>query len=94
MKRSLRLEFHGALFHLTSRGDHQEPIFLDADRKLLLELVETGGIDIRPTSGPERCLECGGLALTVGLSGFGFHLRGKPTRGQHQREDSCRAHNC
>lgn len=40
MARPLRLEFHGALYHLTSRGDRQEPIFLDdADRKLFLDLV-------------------------------------------------------
>lgn len=40
MARPLRLEFCGALYHLTSRGDRQEPIFLaDADRKLFLELV-------------------------------------------------------
>lgn len=40
MARPLRLEFHGALYHLTSRGDRQEPIFLDdVDRKLFLDLV-------------------------------------------------------
>lgn len=40
MARPLRLEFPGALYHLTSRGDRQEPIFLDdADRKLFLDLL-------------------------------------------------------
>lgn len=40
MARPLRLEFHGALYHLTSRGDHREPIFLDdADRKTFLDLL-------------------------------------------------------
>lgn len=40
MTRPLRLEFHGALYHLTSRGDRQELIFLnDADRKLFLNLL-------------------------------------------------------
>jgi putative transposase len=29
MARPLRLEFHGALYHVTSRGDGQEAIFLD-----------------------------------------------------------------
>jgi hypothetical protein len=29
MTRPLRLEFAGALYHLTARGDRQEPIFDD-----------------------------------------------------------------
>jgi len=40
MARPLRLEFRGALYHLTSRGDRQEPIFLDdTDRRLFLDLL-------------------------------------------------------
>ena len=31
MARPLRLEFAGALYHVTSRGDHQEDIFLSED---------------------------------------------------------------
>jgi len=31
MARPLRLEFHGALYHVTSRGDGQEDIYLDDD---------------------------------------------------------------
>lgn len=38
MARPLRIEFAGALYHLTSRGDGREAIFLDDDdRKLFLE---------------------------------------------------------
>jgi REP element-mobilizing transposase RayT len=38
--RPLRLEFPGAVYHLTARGDRQEPIFLnDADRRKFLELL-------------------------------------------------------
>lgn len=40
MSRPLRLEFHGALYHVTSRGDGREDIFLsDADRTLFLDVL-------------------------------------------------------
>ena len=40
MSRPLRLEFGGALYHLTARGDRQEPIFEDDfDRLLFLDLL-------------------------------------------------------
>jgi REP element-mobilizing transposase RayT len=40
MARPLRLEFAGALYHLSARGDRQEPIFLnDSDRRSFLDLL-------------------------------------------------------
>lgn len=40
MTRPLRLEFAGALYHLTARGDRREPIFLDdQDRLIFLDLL-------------------------------------------------------
>ncbi|HEX9473437.1 MAG TPA: transposase, partial [Steroidobacteraceae bacterium] len=40
MTRPLRLEFAGALYHLTARGDRQEPIFEDdQDRLVFLDLL-------------------------------------------------------
>jgi putative transposase len=40
MARPLRIEFAGALYHLTSRGDRREDIFLDdADREIFLEVL-------------------------------------------------------
>lgn len=40
MARPLRLEFAGALYHVTARGDRQEDVYLDeADRKLFLSLL-------------------------------------------------------
>jgi REP element-mobilizing transposase RayT len=40
MARPLRLEFEGALYHVTSRGDRREPIFEDNfDRQTLLAVV-------------------------------------------------------
>lgn len=40
MSRPLRIEFAGALYHVTSRGDGQEDIYLDdGDRELFLEVL-------------------------------------------------------
>jgi len=40
MSRPLRIEFPGAIYHVTSRGDRREPIFDDdQDRELLLSVV-------------------------------------------------------
>lgn len=40
MSRPLRIEFAGALYHVTSRGDGQEDIYLDdSDRELFLEVL-------------------------------------------------------
>ena len=41
MSRPLRIEFAGALYQLTSRGDGREAIFLDdADRRLFLDVKQ------------------------------------------------------
>jgi putative transposase len=43
MARPLRLEFPGAVYHVTSRGDRREPIFAgDDDRDSLLGIVARG----------------------------------------------------
>jgi putative transposase len=40
MARPLRIEFPGAVYHVTSRGDRREPIFVDdEDRQALLGVV-------------------------------------------------------
>lgn len=40
MSRPLRIEFEGAVYHVTSRGDRREPIFVDDDdRGRLLQIV-------------------------------------------------------
>ncbi len=42
MARPLRLEFHGALYHVTSRGDGQEDIYLDDDdRATCVDVLES-----------------------------------------------------
>ena len=41
MARPLRLEFPGALYHITARGNAQQAIFVDdADREHFLRLLE------------------------------------------------------
>jgi len=43
MSRPLRIEFPGAIYHVTSHGDRREPIFEDdTDRDALLGVVEEG----------------------------------------------------
>ena len=40
MSRPIRIEFSGALYHVTSRGDRREPIFEDdADRERFLDVL-------------------------------------------------------
>lgn len=40
MARPLRIEFPGAVYHVTSRGDRREPIYVDdADREAFLEIL-------------------------------------------------------
>ncbi|MBX3698144.1 MAG: hypothetical protein R3F08_06180 [Dokdonella sp.] len=40
MARPLRVEFAGALYHVTSRGDRREDIYLDdGDREMFLEVL-------------------------------------------------------
>ena len=41
MSRALRIEYHGALYHVTSRGDRREDIYEDdIDRKVFMTLFE------------------------------------------------------
>jgi len=43
MARPLRIEFPGAIYHVTARGDRREPIFVDdADRASLLDVLAQG----------------------------------------------------
>jgi putative transposase len=43
MARPLRIEFPGAIYHVTSRGDRREPIFVDdVDRESLLAVLAAG----------------------------------------------------
>ena len=63
MPRPLRIQYEGALYHVTGRGDRREAIFLcDQDR---IEFLRTFG---------QACLKTGWLAHTYCLMTNHFHL--------------------
>ena len=63
MPRPLRVEFAGAIYHLMSRGDRREPIFLDVeDRKTFLRTLG------------EACEKTGWQVHAYCLMGNHFHL--------------------
>jgi putative transposase len=56
MARPLRLEFPGATYHITSRGDRREPIYRDdADRSAQLQIIAAA-------LGPASTRECSPIA--------------------------------
>jgi putative transposase len=63
MPRKLRVEYEGAIYHVMSRGDRREPIFLDEeDRRLFLETLA------------EACQKTGWQVHAYCLMGNHFHL--------------------
>ena len=63
MARSLRIEYPGALYHITSRGDGQENIFLsDDDRAFFITHLS------------EICARCGWLCYAFCLMSNHYHL--------------------
>jgi len=70
LARPLRIEFPGAVYHITSRGDRREAIFEDdGDRALLLNVVG------------QMLLRFDALALAYCLMGNHYHfysVRGGP----------------
>ena len=63
MARPLRIEFPGAVYHVTSRGDRREPIFVDdADPQALLEVV------------PQALSRFDAQALSYCLMGNHYHV--------------------
>lgn len=63
MARSLRIEFPGALYHITSRGDGQENIFLsDEDRAIFLGIFS------------EVCWRCNWICYSYCLMSNHYHL--------------------
>ena len=63
MARPLRIEFPGAVYHITSRGDRREAIFEDdGDRALLLNVVG------------QMLLRFDALALAYCLMGNHYHF--------------------
>lgn len=63
MARSLRIEYSGALYHITSRGNKKENIFLsDADRVLFLTILD------------EVCKRCCWICYSYCLMSNHYHL--------------------
>jgi REP element-mobilizing transposase RayT len=63
MARPLRIEFPGALYHLTARGNAQQPIFLDDhDRKCFLQVLG------------KTLSDCNGICHAYCLMGNHYHL--------------------
>src|ERR1044072_5323982 len=63
MVRSLRIEYPGALYHITSRGDRQEAIYLtDEDRLLFLKILS------------EVCIRCHWVCYSYCLMTNHYHL--------------------
>ncbi len=63
MARQLRIQYPGAIYHVMSRGDHQEAIFRDdADRQRFLETLG------------EACAKTGWIVAAYCLMGNHFHL--------------------
>jgi hypothetical protein len=59
MARPLRIEFPGALYHVTSRGNARAPIFLeDCDRRLLLRILSDVVANATPTSSSWPAMSC------------------------------------
>jgi REP element-mobilizing transposase RayT len=90
MSRPLRIEFPGAVYHLTSRGDRRELIYTDgADREQFLEVLALGcaryGVQVLA-----YCLMGNHYHLVVctpegGLSRFMRHLNGVYTQAFNHR---------
>ena len=73
MTRPLRLEFPGAIYHLTARGDRRENTFLDdADRLTFLDLLAK---ELRQQQWRRRLAFSLSKSKTAAISGhikFGF----------------------
>jgi REP-associated tyrosine transposase len=53
MARPLRIEYDGALYHVTSRGNERKPIFRDdTDRKLFLNILSQSPTDLTGSATP------------------------------------------
>ncbi len=81
MARPLRIEYPGALYHLTSRGNRQEDIFVDdADREEFFVCPRLGGRTLRLATLrlelPGRVCVQEGSHLAGGCGGPGFAVGG------------------
>ena len=92
MSRPLRLEFPGALYHLTARGDRREPIFEDDDDRVQLLNVLARGLERFDANCYAYCLMSNHYHFVVqtrrgNLSRLMRHVNGVYTQAYNQRHD-------
>lgn len=90
MSRPLRLEFPGAVYHVTSRGDRREPIFVDDEDRLALLDVLAQAADRFDAQALAYCLMGNHYHLVLhtraaNLSRFMRHLNGVYTQRFNRR---------
>ena len=92
MTRPLRLEFEGALYHVTSRGDRREPIFDDDDDRREWLVVLADGLDRFQATAYAYCLMGNHYHVVVqthrpNLSRLMRHVNGVYTLRYNRRHD-------
>ena len=93
MSRPLRLEFAGALYHLTARGDRREPIFEDDEDRVQLLDVLARGLERFEAECYAYCLMGNHYHFVVqtrrgNLSRLMRHLNGVYTQAYNRRHDT------
>jgi len=92
MARPLRIEFPGAVYHVTARGDRREPIFVDDQDRSALLAVLARAADRFDAQLLAYCLMGNHYHLVLhtrqaNLSLFMRHLNGVYTQGYNRRHD-------
>lgn len=90
MARPLRIEFDGAVYHVTSRGDRREPIFDDEEDRACFIRVLSTGLDRFDAGLIAWCLMGNHYHLVLqtrqsNLSRFMRHLNGVYTQSYNRR---------
>ena len=90
MSRPLRIEFPGAIYHVTSRGDRREPIFVDDEDRETMIAVWAQGMDRFDAQALAYCLMGNHYHLVVhtrqaNLSSLLRHLNGVYTQAFNRR---------
>jgi hypothetical protein len=62
MARPLRIEFPGTVYHVTSRGDRCEPIFVDAEDRLVFRHRRPGAVPVYTSYTPINLEVCRSIA--------------------------------
>jgi putative transposase len=95
MTRPLRLEFEGALYHVTSRGDRREPIFDDDDDRVEWLTVFADGLERFHATAFAYCLMSNHYHAVIqthrpNLSRLRRHVNGVYTQRYNRRHGKVR----